>query len=339
MTRRRWWSPVLWGIAILALAVVVLQYIPSGEVEIAPGITGNLRTMVHVSHGHRPGPGRLLMVAIDVGPVSELQYLLGQLNPTVEFQPATQVLGPLNMNQYVQYNDALMQQSQWSAEVAGERLAGLNARVITVPGAVVLGLVPHSAAKGKIQPGALITRIGPYAVSSVNAVRAIMHHFHVGETVPVTVVQNGHTRVVSVRTTRIKGDPDPAIGVYISALQKPVIPRHVVIHAGQIGGPSAGMMFALEIYDQITGHNIAHGQIVAGTGEILPNGQVVEIGGVAQKVVTVYRAGARVFVVPKANYPKARAMAQRMGYHMKIFPVTNVRQALSDIESATSSSG
>ena len=333
--RKRWWPKILWGVAILALLIEGLRFVSSGEVMVAPGITGDLSQMIHVKNGHPPGHGRLLMVAVDIGTVSEFQYLVGQLNPTVEFVSAKAALGGLNMNQYVQYNVDLMKQSQWSAEVAGERLAGLPARIVTVPGALVAGVLKTGTAMGKLKPGDLIVRIGSYAVTSANQVRSVMKHFKVGEIVNITVKRAGQDIVVPVKTTRIKGDPDPAIGIMITTLQRPIIPRMVSVRAQGIGGPSAGMMFALEIYDQITGKNLAHGHVVAGTGEILPTGQVVEIGGVAQKVVTVYRAGARIFVVPKANYPKAERMAKRMGYHMKIFPVTTVSQALQDIQSAT----
>jgi PDZ domain-containing protein len=338
MKQRRWpwWVPVLWAVAVVALGVEVLRFIPSGQVVIAPGITGNLEKMVRVKDGRKPGPGRMLMVAIDIGTASEFQYLTERFRPTEAFQPAQAVLGGLNMNQYVQFNDALMQESQWSAKIAGERLAGLDAYIKTLPGAVVLGLLSKSSAHGKLRPGDIITRIGPYVVRHYTDVRNIMHHFKVGQTVNLTVNANGKTKVVTVKTSHIKGDPDPAIGIYVAPWQKPVIPRPVTIKAGQIGGPSAGMMFALEIYDQITGKNLSHGHIVAGTGEILPNGSVEEIGGVQQKVVTVYRAGARVFVVPRGNYQAAESMARKMGYHMQIFPVTNIHEALHDIETATS---
>lgn len=336
MKKRRWWPKLLWIAAILAIAIEVLRFIPSGQVEVSPGITGDLSQMIHVKNGHAPGPGRLLMVAVNIGPVSEWGYLMGQFNPTVEFVSEQLALGGLNMNQYIQYNQDLMAQSQWSAEVVGEKLAGLPAKVVTVPGALIAGVLKTGTAVGKLKPGDLITRIGPYPVTSPNQVRHVMHHFQVGDIINITVKRGGQQVVVPVKTTRIKGDPDPAIGVLVSALQHPVIPRQVTVKAQNIGGPSAGMMFALEIYDQVTGHDLARGHIVAGTGEILPNGQVVEIGGVAQKVVTVYRAGARIFLVPKGNYPKAEAMAKRLGYHMKIFPVSNINQALHDIQSATS---
>jgi len=335
--KRRGWAGFLWIVALAAILVEVLRFIPSGYVMISPGITGNLAEMVHVKGGHPPGPGKLLMVAVDLGPASEFQYLVNHFNPTVEFLPIQQALGGLNMNQYVQLNLNMMQQSQWAAEVAGERLAGLPAKIVTVPGALVTGVLKTGTAINKILPGDLIVKIGPYPVTSPNQVRAIMEqHYQVGQWVSITVRRHGVLRVVRVRTTHIALDPAPAIGVAITALQKPVVPRPVTIKANNIGGPSAGMMFALEIYDQITGRDIAHHQVVAGTGEILPNGQVDSIGGVAQKVVTVYRAGARIFLCPVANYPKAKAMASRMGYPMKIYPVATLSQALHDIQAATS---
>jgi PDZ domain-containing protein len=334
--KRSWWVIPLWVVVVLAVGIEVLRYIPTGQVITSPGITGNLASMVRVSHGKKPGPGRMLMVAVDIGTASEFQWLTRAFRPASAFQPEQQVFGPLNMNQYIEFNNLLMAQSQWSAKVAGERLAGLDAYVATEPGAVVEGILKNGAARGKLKLGDVIVRIGPYKVTHYSDLRTIMHHFKVGQTVNLTVRRSGKTLVVPIKTTRIKDDPDPAIGILVGPWQKPIIPRPVTIRAGQIGGPSAGMMFALEIYDQITGKNIVHGATVAGTGEILPSGQVEEIGGVQQKVVTVYRAGARVFVVPKANYPAAVAMAKKMHLDLKIFPVTTIRQALSDFESATS---
>lgn len=335
--RRPWWVAPLWVVVVLVVAAAVLRFVPSGEIATAPGLTGNLRKMVDVKNGRAPGPGRMLMVAVTIGTSSEFQYLTRFFRPTWAFQPAQQVLGPLNMNQYIQFNNSLMQQSQWAAKVAGERLAGINARIETLPGALVVGILKTGTANGKLKPGDVITRLGPYPVTQYKDLRTIMHHFKVGEIVNVTVKRGGQQLVVPVKATHIAKDPDPAIGIYVGPWQQPVIPKPVTIRAGQIGGPSAGMMFGLEIYDQLTGKNIAHGVTVAGTGEIMPNGNVVQIGGVQQKVVTVYRAGARVFVVPQANYQAALAMKQKMGYsNLKIFGVTNIHQALQDFQTATS---
>lgn len=336
MKQRRVWKGIFWAVVVLVVAGVALRLAPSGEVMVMPGITGNLKKMVAVKDGRPAGRGRLLMVAVDIGTVSELQYLVNQLNPTVEFVPVSNALGGLTMKQYIQYNDDLMEESQLSAEVAGEKLAGLPARVENIAGALIAGVVKHSPAVGKLKAGELITAVGPYRVTSPTQLESIMKKFKVGEIINITVKDKGQTSVVPIKTTHLKGDANPAIGIYIEQLQRAIVPRPVTIHAGSIGGPSAGMMFGLEIYDQITGSDLAKGHIIAGTGEILPNGHVEEIGGVAQKVVTVYRAGARVFLVPKGNYPKAEHMAKKMGYHITIYPVTTISQALHDIEKATS---
>ena len=333
---RPWWVVSLWVVIVVGIVIEALRFIPSGQVAVSPGLTGNLRQMVEVKNAKGLGPGRMLMVAVDIGTASEFQYLTRWFRPTWQFEPEEAVLGSLNINQYIQYNSALMEQSQWAAKVAGERLAGLNAHIATYHGALVVGILKTGYAQGQLKLGDVVTRIGSYPVTQYLGLRKVMGHFKVGQVVDVGVKRNGQSKVVPVKAVHIAGDADPALGILVGPWQKPIIPRPVAIHPGQIGGPSAGMMFALEIYGQITGNNIAHGKIVAGTGEISPNGQVVAIGGVQQKVVTVYRAGARVFVVPQANYQAAEFMAKKMGYHMKIYGVKNLKQALQDFQMATS---
>lgn len=329
----RFLKGIVWLGALVAVAAAVLWFVPSNSIMLAPGITGDLSKMVKVEGGHTPGPGKLFMVAVTVDRVNELVYLAAHLDPNVELLPAKQAMGGLSMKQYVQYNMALMQQSQWAAEVAGEKLAGLPARLTTVPGALVSGVMKSGAAYGKLKPGDLIVKVGPYPVTNASKVRQILlQHYKVGEIVNFTIVYHHQQRLVPIRTMHIQNDSAPAIGVLISSIQKPVIPRPVHILAQNIGGPSAGMMFALEIYDQVTGNNLARGRLVAGTGEVYPNGMVGPIGGVAQKVITVHRAGVRVFLCPVANYQKAVHMAKLKGYHMKIYPVANLSQALHDLQ-------
>ncbi|PSR29900.1 MAG: signal protein PDZ [Sulfobacillus thermosulfidooxidans] len=333
MIKRKPLKWIVWSVVLLIVVAIVLWFIPTSYVVIYPGVTGNLAQMVKVQGGKQRNHGNLLMVAVGIAPVNELTYIGSRLDPNVELLKSSYAMGGLNMKQYVQYNVSLMNNSKLAAEVAGERLAGLHAYVKTVPGALVVGVLKNGNAQGKLQPGDLITKIGPYPITNPNQVHGIMQkHFTYGEIVPFTIERHHQTLVVPIRTTHIPQDSAPAIGVLISALQVPVIPRPVTINSEGIGGPSAGMMFALEIYSQITGKNLAKGRIIAGTGEITPSGQVQPIGGVAQKVITVHRSGATVFLCPAANYAKAEAMAKRKGYQMKIYPVTNLTQALHDIE-------
>ena len=335
MTKPKSLKWLIWSLAILIVAAIVLWFIPTPYIVVYPGVTGNLAQMVKVKGGKQKNKGNLYMVAVSLAPANELIYLGSHLDPNVELLKANYAMGGMNMKQYIQFNANLMTNSKLAAEVAGEKLAGLHAYIKTVPGAMVVSVLKNGNATGKLRSGDLITKIGPYPVTSPNQVHGIMqNHFKFGEVVPFTVKYHNRTQVVPIRTTHIPHDTAPAVGVMITGLNTPVIPRPVSINSGNIGGPSAGMMFSLEIYSQITGTNLAMGRNVAGTGEVTPSGQVLQIGGVAQKVVTVHRAGAKIFLCHKANYKKAEAMNQKKGYGMKIYPVTNVTQALHDLQNS-----
>ncbi|MCL5967674.1 MAG: PDZ domain-containing protein [Firmicutes bacterium] len=333
MRKRRglWWKSLLWVVAALAVILGGAWFVPVQEIAFAPGITGNLASMVHVRGKRAPTPGRLLMVAIDVMPANALIWALAHVDNAYALYPSNQVLPPgMTMTQYINYNNALMSQSQEDAMVAGERLAGLPAKVVVEPGLLVAGVLKTGSAYGRIQVGDQIMAVNGTPISFQN-LRKVLGQYRVGQTVRITYLQRGVRHVVALPLRRVPNDPVPGIGIVATEKVRYVVPRPVRINAGPIGGPSAGMMFSLEIYSQITGRNLAHGRIVAGTGEITPNGRVLEIGGVRQKVITVYRAGARVFLCPKANYASAEAMARARGYHLTIYPVTTLAQALADL--------
>jgi PDZ domain-containing protein len=334
--RGRLWGRILWVVAGLVVLGAISWFVPTGDIVFAPGITGNLAQMVKVKGGHVPRPGQLLMVAIDVAPANLLVWALAHVDNAYRLYPMAAVLPTgMNLNQYIQYNYALMDTSQQDAIVAGERLAGEPAKAVPESGLLIAGILRHSsAARGHLRVGDRLVAVNGQALN-LNNFRRILGRYHEGQHVVFTYIRNGVAHTVSLVLQRVPGDPVPGIGVVVTQGTRFVIPRPVTINAGDIGGPSAGMMFALEIYEQITGRNLAAGRIVAGTGEITPSGQVLQIGGVAQKVITVYRAGARVFLCPAANFAAAEAMARSRGYRLKIYPVTTLAQAVHDL--ATSS--
>lgn len=331
----RWWRWGLWTIAGLAVLLGISWVIPTADIVFAPGITGNLSQMVHVRGAKAPAPGRLLMVAIDVSPANVLLWALAHVDNAYRLYPSQDVLPPgMSLNQYVQFNYALMDQSQQDAMVAGERMAGVPAKVMDEPGLLIAGILRHGSAVGHLQVGDRLVSVNGVSLSMSNF-RQVLGRFHEGERVTFGFVRDGVLHHVRLPLQRVPDDPVPGIGVVVTQGVRFVIPRPVTINAGDIGGPSAGMMFALEIYEQLTGHNLAAGRVVAGTGEITPNGHVLQIGGVAQKVITVYRAGARVFLCPAQNFAAAVAMARSRGYHLKIYPVTTLAQAVHDLASSS----
>src|SRR5439155_7259431 len=104
------------------------------------------------------------------------------------------------------------------------------------------------------------------------------------------------------------------------------LPVPVHIDLGQVGGPSAGLAFALDIVEEL-GHDVDRGHRIAATGELCGDGTVIPIGGVKQKTIGAKQAGADVFVVPGDNVKEARRYAGTM----RVLPVNSFRQALREL--------
>ena len=103
------------------------------------------------------------------------------------------------------------------------------------------------------------------------------------------------------------------------------LPVKVDINLGEVGGPSAGLPFALDVLQEL-GTDVDHGHRVVATGEIALDGSVGPIGGVKQKTYGARKAGADVFLVPAGENA---AEARRYAGNLLIIPVVSFQQALS----------
>jgi PDZ domain-containing protein len=114
------------------------------------------------------------------------------------------------------------------------------------------------------------------------------------------------------------------IGVLVDQAAQVKLPFPVKIDAGSIGGPSAGLAFALDVVQEL-GHDITRGYRVAATGEMNLDGSVSPIGGVKQKILGARDADVDVFLVPAGDNARE---AQRHAGSVKVIPVKSFRQAL-----------
>jgi len=106
-------------------------------------------------------------------------------------------------------------------------------------------------------------------------------------------------------------------------------PFPVTISVGDIGGPSAGLMFALGIIDKLTPMDLTGGKFIAGTGEITGGGQVQPIGGIQQKMVGARDAGATIFLTPAANCPDTKGAVPA---GLRLVKVSTLAQAVTYLE-------
>ena len=114
------------------------------------------------------------------------------------------------------------------------------------------------------------------------------------------------------------------IGIIVSQAADVRLPRKVKINAGGVGGPSAGLAFALDVLEEL-GRNVDHGYRVAATGEVDLAGDVLPIGGIKQKMIGVRRTGIDVFLVPAGDNASE---AKRFAGRVRVIPVKSFQQAL-----------
>jgi len=146
-----------------------------------------------------------------------------------------------------------------------------------------------------------------------------------GSTLTFTVDRKGTTIQERITTKTVSGRP--VVGVVVA--EKFTFPFTVKISVGDIGGPSAGMMFALGIIDKLTPDNLTGGKFIAGTGEITDTGNVEPIGGIQQKMVGARDAGATVFLTPASNCADAKAAVPA---GLKIVKVSTLSQAMTYLQ-------
>jgi PDZ domain-containing protein len=326
----RFFKLLIAGGLVLAAVVGLLYIIPSNEYIFLPDKARPLAPYVTVKgeRADRDGGG-IYYVAVEVKKASLLEKLFPGLREGSTLVPAEAVVSPGQSDQQHQRQEiqAMAQSQEIGAAVA---LKQFGYRVpIKSPGTVIADVNPNGPSAGKLQANDAIAAVDGQATPSLPALRRQITKHSPGQSVSLTVRRDG-----TVRTVRVKTAPDPEdkrrsiIGVLTScALQTPskiTLPVPVHIDLGQVGGPSAGLAFALDVAEKL-GHDVDRGHRVVASGEMCLDGSVLPVGGLKQKTIGARRAGADVFLVPAGeNAQEARRYAGKM----RVIPVHTYRQAL-----------
>lgn len=219
--------------------------------------------------------------------------LVARLDPRAQIIPRDQLYPPnATADQVRQQTSAQMQGSQNAAAAVALRAVGKPEE------AVVAQVAPNGPAVGHLQEGDVVTAVGGTRVQAAADVSRLVQAG--GDSVRMTVRRSGSTLDVDVPTRVIDGRR--MVGVGLEARFDDSIT--VTIDAGNVGGPSAGMMFALAVYDKITPGPLTGGQKIAGTGTIGLDGAVGPIGGIEHKMVGARDAGAAWFLAPASDCPE-----------------------------------
>jgi Lon-like protease len=317
------------------IALGVAEAAPVPFVALTPGPTLNTlgslsgKPLIQIkNHPTFPARGHLNMVTVSFigGPRSHFnifQALRSWLNPDEAVVPEQEIFAPGQTPQQVAKQDIEeMANSQQAATVAAFCQLKISFKTVDT----VRGTANGMPAAGVLQPGDVIGAVDGKPVSACGAdAGTLIKARKPGAPVRLTVVRHGHTEQVRLHTVSLQGQP--AVGVQL--VQSFVFPFPVSISVGNIGGPSAGLMFALGIIDKITPDNLTDGRFIAGTGVIETDGAVDPIGGIQQKIVGARNAGATIFLTPAANCPQT---ARAVPAGMRLIKVSSLAGAVAALD-------
>jgi Lon-like protease len=312
--------------AVGVVAALVLWQMPANDFLIVPDQARPLESKVEVQGGHPNAKGGVYYVDVFVRRISHLEQLLPFTRPDGSRLVPEQDIAPAGTTDQERdrENAADMQRSEQIASVVALRALGY--RVVATPrGILVTGVSPDVPAAKAIDPQDVIVAADGVPVQTPAELRREIGRRKPGDEVRLTLRRNGKAMDVTVRTVASPTDPARAIvGILVDQDAKIELPFKVDIDLGDVGGPSAGLPFALEIARQL-GRNVTHGCRIAATGELALDGSVLPIGGIEQKTIGVRRAGVDYFLVPVGENART---AEKYADGLDVIPVDSFQQAL-----------
>ena len=300
----------------VAVSILVASFVPVPYVILSPGPTlntlGSLGThsdakpLIQIT-GTRtyPTSGHLNLVTVSYqgGPGDSFNIftaLQAWLSPHEAVVPEQELFGTGQTQQQVARQDTQqMVSSQQTAQAAALCQLGIKFDTIDTITTVEQGM----PAAGALKAGDVITAVDGKPVTCRADAGDLIRARKPGNPVVLTVSRHGATKHFRLKTADVQGVP--VVGVNVAENYK--FPFPIKFNVGDIGGPSAGMMFALGIIDKLSPANLTDGRFIAGTGEMVSaDGTVGPIGGIQQKIAGARAAGATIFLTPAANCADTR---------------------------------
>ena len=275
--------------------------------------------------------GNLFQLTVRRDEASALIYLWAYIDNSFDLYPREVIL-PKGVTPQ-ELSEISIQNMKTSENVAiAVALKNLNYDIDSKgDGVLVVGILDDSPVKDKLLKGDLLTTINDEQIFSASEFIATLRKYDIGETVTIGLTRDidGKDTEISISTElieHIEYDNEPMVGFLATTVNERFdFPFEIDIKTGNVGGPSAGLMMALNVYNNLIPNDITNSLIVAGTGTIEIDGSVGPVGGIRQKVIAAKRAGSELILVPTANYEEASPFSTD---ETAIVPVDSFEEAL-----------
>lgn len=333
-------------IVTLIVAILLVTVIPIPYYVEKPGTSENLRDYVSVDGKRDKFDGSFMLTTVAVQQATIASLISGHLNHTNDVISKKEMMGTNSGKEYEEMQHYHMETSQNIATKLALDLAKKPYKV-DYKGIYVMSIDEHSNFENKLRVGDTIVKVDNQKIERTEDLTKYIKTKKVDDSVKITYEQDGKTKETKGDLIKLPETKKAGIGITLVDHTEIDTKEEINFSTESIGGPSAGLMFTLELYSLITGKDLRNGQDIAGTGTIDSEGVVGRIGGIDKKVIAADHEGADIFFAPndeidpeikkknpdvKTNYEEAVESAKKNHLEVKIVPVKTVKDAIKYLE-------
>lgn len=307
---------------IVITILILINLIPTPYFLVIPGQAINLSENITVENGEKDAKGQFLLTSTAIIKANLLLYIYGFFDPNIDLKNSDdEILLNMAHKDYINAMEKLMQESQMISKVVALRKAGYSPE-ISGRGILINGILDNSPVKNKLLPGDVIIKIDKQPVHTLEEFSDIVRSYNSSQIVRITFLRDNNTYSTSIPLIELPNTDDKTerIGIGVYADTKDLqckFPLKIEIDLEKIKGPSAGLMIALEVLNQLTENDLSSSLLIAGTGNLSIDGRITEVDGIKQKIISAKKQKADVFLVPQKNYLEAL----EFGHGIRIIPV------------------
>lgn len=330
---------------LILIAIYLFAFQPIPFYMEVPGKAFGLDEMIEVDNKFSDDPGEFYITTVGIQQVTPMTALTS-IMPYRDLLSEQDLFG--DIQDFEEY-DVIQQYYMTSSGNTAIQVAFDAADMpyeLQYSGVYVLQIIEESDFADSLKVGDTVKTVDGNAFQSSHDFIDYISQLEVGQEIEIEFEREDQMHSATGELMLLEsGEPGIGIGlVDNTSLQTDPM---VKIHSGEIGGPSAGLMFSLQIYNQLVEENVHDHYKIAGTGTIAPNGEVGRIGGIEKKIVAANDEGAEYFLAPddeipeeilnifpdmRSNYEDATDTAEAIASEMEIIPIKTFADALEFLE-------
>ena len=322
---------------ILFIVLIAAYFMPLPYYVSKPGKAMELEPVIKVEDGY-DAEGSFMLTTVRMGKANLITYAAAKMMDHWNIYPEADIRGEEETDEEYEMRQLYMMEGSKEKAIINAFRASGKPYEITYKGIYVYNVMDGMPASAVLEAGDRVIAVDGNRIESSDQFTGYISGRQKGSSVELQFVRDGKELTETIEIQVLPETGKPGIGITLTDDIEVDSDPTVEIDSESIGGPSAGLMFSLEVYNQLEPEDLTGGRAIAGTGTIDEKGNVGPIGGIDQKVVAAHKSGADVFFAPNedgesnSNYAVAKKTAEEIGTEMDIVPVDTFEDAIEYLE-------